>query len=334
MSMLRVLVVDDSAFVRKAVRRVLDTTPDLKVVADAATGAEALSAVARMRIDVVTLGVQLPDVSGLVVLRQLRSLRPDLPVLMLSARTQQGAAETVEALTLGAVDFVDKTQFGSLDLARLGSELMAKIRAVSQKAPPPEPQPARQLGPLDLGQIKLCVVGASTGGPAAVQSLLQGARADLSFPIVVAQHMPAGFTAAFAARLDALCALRVSELKPNERLSGGRAYIVPGDRHARLTGSAQVELFEEPALGPYVPCVDELFASAARSAVGPILGVLLTGMGRDGARGLLSIREAGGFTVGQDEASSVVYGMPRAAKEIGAVQHELSLADICAAFRR
>ena len=332
--MLRVLVVDDSSFVRKAVRRVLDATPDLKVVAEAATGAEALSAVARLRVDVVTLDVQLPDVSGLVVLRQIRSLRPDLPVLMLSVRTQQGAAETVEALTAGAVDFVDKNRFSSLDLAQLGGELIAKIRAVARSALS-APTPALPVTPdpsLDLTQVRLCVVGASTGGPAAVQAVLQAGRPDLPFPIVVAQHMPAGFTTAFAARLDSLCAIRVSELQKGQTLENGRAYIVPGDSHARVGAKLTAELLDGNAAGPYVPSVDELFLSAAQLKQ-RCLAILLTGMGRDGARGLLRIREAGGVTVGQDEATCVVYGMPRAAKEVGAVQRELPLPSICNLLR-
>lgn len=335
--MLRVLVVDDSSFVRKAVRRMLDTTSDIRVVADAADGAGALDAVVRMRIDVVTLDVQLPDISGLAVLKQLRALRPDLPVLMLSARTQIGTAVTVEALTLGAADFIDKTRFGSIDIALLGAEIAEKIRAVVQypARAVAAPVPVRQDTAFDhcLDKVTLCTIGSSTGGPAAVQAVLEAAHADLHFPIVVAQHMPAGFTKLFAERLNTLSRLRVTELVQGELLKAGCAYIVPGERHARIEAGLTASLFTDPTIGAHVPSVDALFSSAARVSGSGVLGVLLTGMGRDGARGLLEIHQAAGCTVGQDESTSIVYGMPRAAKELGAVQEELALPRICDLFR-
>ena len=332
--MLRVLVVDDSAFVRKAVRRILAATSDLTVVAEAATGKEALEQIARVRVDLVTLDVGLPDMSGLAVLRKLRALKPELPVVMLSACTQEGAAVTVEALTLGAADFIDKTRFGTLDLAQLGSELVFKVRAVAgQKPPTMKPEVASRPPELDLREVKLCLIGASTGGPAALQTVVQTASSTLPFPIVIAQHMPQAFTGAFAARLDALAKLSVSELVQGQKLEKGHAYVVPGGSHARILPSLGVELFSDPALGHHVPSVDALFSSGARAGLGRVLGVLLTGMGRDGAEGLAEIRRQGGLTVAQDESTSVVYGMPRAAKELGAVRHELPLPTICQLFR-
>jgi two-component system chemotaxis response regulator CheB len=332
---LNVLVVDDSAFVRKALRRILSATADIKVVREAATGKEALDALHETRIDVVTLDVQLPDMSGLLVLEKLREFRPDLPVLMLSACTQRGTAVTLEALTLGAADFIDKTRFGTLDLAGLGNEVAEKVRAISRGAACTRPPPAAlesarplTLPELDLRAIGLCVIGASTGGPAAVQSVLQAARKNLSFPVVIAQHMPKAFTRAFAQRLDTLCELSVSELGHGQALLPGHAYVVPGGKHAHVLSGLVAELYEDPAVGVHVPSVDELFTSAAQCCSRPVLGMLLTGMGRDGARGLNVIRNAGGVTVGQDEATSVVYGMPRAAKEAGAVMHELALDEL------
>ncbi len=181
----------------------------------------------------------------------------------------------------------------------------------------------------DLRTVVLCTIGSSTGGPAAVQALLEAARADLHFPIVIAQHMPAGFTKLFAERLNALSKLKVSELVHGESLKAGCAYIVPGERHARIEPGLCAALFEGKSEGTHMPSVDVLFSSAAAVCGRGVLGVLLTGIGRDGARGLLEIREAEGWTIGQDASTSIVYGMPRAAKELGAVIDELSLPRIC-----
>jgi len=332
--MLRVLVVDDSGFVRKALKRVIEAEGDATVVGEASTGREVEAALVATPADVVTLDVNLPDISGLEVLRALRAKRPEVAVLMLSALTHEGAVTTVEALTLGAADFIDKSRFGSMDITQLGEELMEKLRAIARTR---EERGVRTritkpaVPPIDLSRCDLCVIGASTGGPGAIQTLLHALPCAPHFPIVIAQHMPVGFTDPFARRLSTLCKVVVSEARDGEAMLAGRAYIAPGGKQLRLTQARTASITVDPAAG-VAPCVDFLFESAIKVSRGRVLGVLLTGMGRDGARGLLAIKQAGGVTIAQDAATSIVYGMPRAAIELGAATYELGLEDLCSLF--
>jgi two-component system chemotaxis response regulator CheB len=331
--MIRIFIVDDSAFVRRAVARVLATEPRFRIVGEAGSGAEALAKIPAADPDFVTLDVAMPGMDGLQVLPALLRWKPSLRVVMLSAHTQEGAAATVTALAAGAVDFIDKTTFNVMDLEFLRREVVDRLDALapsarsSNGAGRPEPT----AGPAviaDLGGCELCVIGASTGGPAAVQRILQRLPARLPFPVVVVQHMPPGFTEAFARRLDSLSRLRVSEAVEGQRLAAGDVVIAPGGRHLRVSPGLAVVLSAEPADARHIPSIDVTMRSAARSRPGRVLGILLTGMGEDGAEGMATIRAGGGVTIAESEASCVVYGMPRAAVRRGGATWVLSLGEI------
>lgn len=337
--MIRVFVVDDSPFVRKALRRVLAAAGGIQVVGEAATGEEALARIPDADPQVVTLDVAMHGISGLDVLRQLLLWRPGLRVLMLSAHTQEGASATLEALAAGAADFIDKQTLNLMDLDRLGRELGDRLRALgaprdTHARRPAITAPARRRPPealpagADLARAELCVIGASTGGPAALQALLEALPANFPVPIAIVQHMPPGFTRPFAARLDGLCRLRVREAEAGLRLEPGLAVIAPAGRHLRLGAALGVLLDDEARGARHVPSVDVLFRSAAVARPGAVLGVLLTGMGDDGAEGLSLIRAQGGLTIAESEESCAVYGMPRAAVQRGAAQFVLPLPEI------
>ena len=331
--MIRIFIVDDSAFVRRAVARVLATEPRFRIVGEAGSGAEALAKIPAADPDFVTLDVAMPGMDGLQVLPALLRWKPSLRVVMLSAHTQEGAAATVTALAAGAVDFIDKTTFNVMDLEFLRREVVDRLDALAPSARPSNgaARPEPTAGPAviaDLGGCELCVIGASTGGPAAVQRILQRLPARLPFPVVVVQHMPPGFTEAFARRLDSLSRLRVSEAVEGQRLSAGDAVIAPGGRHLRVSSGLAVVLSAEPADARHIPSIDVTMRSAARSRPGRVLGILLTGMGEDGAEGMATLRAGGGVTIAESEASCVVYGMPRAAVRRGGATLVLSLGEI------
>jgi len=336
--MIRVFVVDDSPFVRKALRRVLTADREIQVVGEAATGEEALALIPDADPHVVTLDVEMQGISGLDVLRQLLLWRPGLRVLMLSAHTRDGASATLEALAAGAADFIDKRNLNLMDLERLGRELGERLRALGGGRDTHLPRVRPEGGarrstalPLpsaeELARGKLCVIGASTGGPAALQALLEAIPAEFPMPIAIVQHMPPGFTRPFANRLDGLCRLSVSEAEDGQRLAPGMAVVAPAGMHLRISASLVTTLAAEPA-SRHIPSVDLLFRSAARARPGGVLGVLLTGMGDDGAEGLSQIRAQGGTTIAESEESCAVYGMPRAAVERGAAQYVLPLLEI------
>ncbi len=330
--MIRVFVVDDSAFVRRAVGRVLSGEPRVRLVGEAASGAEALARIPDAAPDLVTLDLELPDTDGLDLLRALLRRRPTLRVLMLSAHTRDGAEATMEALEAGAVDFIDKSGFSLIDLERLRGELVPRIlaQALATRAPRASPAPpATKDQTRPVTAVDLCVIGASTGGPAAVQHILERLPASFPVPVVIVQHMPPGFTRAFADRLNGLCSLAVTEAVEGDRLAPGRVVVAAAGRHLRVTKSLGVVVADEPAAA-HMPSVDVAMLSAAAARGGRVLGVLLTGMGDDGAAGMAMIRARGGVTLGENEASCVVYGMPRAAEARGAVTHLLPLPEIAA----
>jgi two-component system, chemotaxis family, protein-glutamate methylesterase/glutaminase len=336
--MIRVFVVDDSPFVRKALRRVLAADPGVTLVGEAANGEEALARIPRAEPHVVTLDVQMQGLTGLEVLRQLLLWRSDLKVLMLSAHTREGASATLEALAAGAADFIDKQSLNLMDLDRLGHELGDRLRALGAgdgRAPTPRTGVSRpsgaQLPAADvLARCELCVIGASTGGPAAIQAVLEQLPAGFPMPVAIVQHMPPGFTQPFAARLNGLCRLSVAEAVDGQRLEPGAVVVAPAGRHLRLGPSLVVTLSADAAGSRHVPSVDVLFRSADRARPGRVLGVLLTGMGDDGAEGLGLLRSHGGVTIAESEGSCTVYGMPRAAVERGAAQFVLPVREIAA----
>lgn len=327
--MIRVFLVDDSAFVRRALTRVLAVEPEFQVVGEAASGSEALARITAADPDLVTLDVVMPGMDGLQLLPALLRWKPSLKILMISAQTRDGADATVAALAAGAVDFIDKTTFNVMDLEYLRREVVDRMRAVAPAhsngrapaAPAPQPSPAAP----DLSRCDLCVIGASTGGPAAVQRILQTLPAAFALPIVIVQHMPVGFTRPFAQRLASLSRVRVAEAEDGMRLSAGSAMIAPAGSHLRVSPNLAVVLTPEPSEAKHIPSVDVTMRSAARSRPGRVLGILLTGMGEDGADGMATIRAGGGVTIAESETSCVVYGMPRAAVLRGAATWVLPL---------
>jgi len=344
----KVVVVDDSALVRSMLTTIVNAQPDMQCVGAASDPYVAREMIRNLDPDVLTLDVEMPRMDGIDFLEKLMRLRP-MPVVMVSTLTERGAEVTMRALELGAVDFVAKPRVGiSQGLQEAAAEIVDKIRVASRarisrhtSAPPaaahaPAAAGARPAGQpstvLRQGTEKLVAIGASTGGTEAIRAILTKLPPD--FPaIVITQHMPAGFTRSFAERLDAQCRIRVKEAENGERLVPGHAYIAPGGRHLRVdrSGANYVAVLDDAEpVNRHKPSVEVLFASVA-AKVGPnAIGVMLTGMGRDGADAMRLMREAGSFNFAQDEASCIVYGMPREAVVAGAVHESVSLEAIAA----
>lgn len=318
--MIRVVVVDDSALIRSLLREMIDAQPDMRVVGAASDPYAAREIIRAENPDVVTLDVEMPRMNGLDFLERIMRLRP-MPVLMISSLTQRNAEATLRALELGAVDFVAKPTVGIADGVReLEREIVEKIRIAADARPRQlhASPPARRVA--FESTEKILAIGASTGGTEAIAALLE-AFPPMAPATVIAQHMPPVFTTGFARRLDARCRINVAEARDGERLLPGHAYVAPGDFHVRVVrrGADYVaSVTQDEPVNRHRPSVDVLFASVAASAGGNALGVILTGMGADGAAGLRAMRDAGAFTVAQDEASCVIFGMPKAAIALGA----------------
>jgi two-component system chemotaxis response regulator CheB len=329
-SQIRVLVVDDSAFMRTALSRMIASESDLEVVATACSGAEALEKVASLNPDVVTLDVEMPGLDGLQTLRQIMAQSPR-PVIMVSAATEKDAKNTFNALAAGAFDYVPKQlSTKSLDIFHIKSDLLAKIRAAAKsRHPHPANLLAKKPPQLQLQARRdssftpsaIVAMGTSTGGPKALQEILPLFPRDLPIPILIVQHMPAGFTAPFAQRLNTLCSLTVREAANRETLQPGIVYIAPAGLHMRverLSDSRTILLLDtHPENSMHTPSVNVMMNSVAAVFGNRALGVILTGMGSDGAEGMSAIHRRGGLTIGQDEATSTVYGMPRVCAELG-----------------
>jgi two-component system, chemotaxis family, protein-glutamate methylesterase/glutaminase len=332
-SPIRVLIVDDSALMRQLLSTLLAADPEIQVVGEAQDPFDARDKIKALNPDVITLDVEMPQMDGLTFLRKLMALRP-MPVVMFSSLTQAGAEATLEALEVGAVDFVAKpTHDVANAMAGLAETLQAKIKAAARTRFRPrraEAAPAPRVRP-KFGRPtgKLLLIGASTGGVEALKALLLQLPEDCP-PTLITQHMPERFTSAFAQRLDRECPMRVSEAKDGERVEAGHVYIAPGGTHHlelnRNGGHYSCKLIDAPPVSGHRPSVDVLFRSGARTAARTIIAVILTGMGKDGAQGMLELRQGGAITLGQDEHSSLVYGMPRAAFECGAVMRQHPLA--------
>lgn len=340
---IKVLVVDDSAMIREFVRSVLEKEPGISVVATAANPYFARDKFLKMKPDVITLDIEMPRMDGLSFLEKLMASRPT-PVVMFSTHTLKGAEATFKALNLGAVDYLAKPQTGLTEkLPELGRELVRKVmsaagarvqrtRLSTQQMEVPKRVEVEEVLALTKPPPKgtgpaVVVIGASTGGTVALERILSRLPADSS-PIAVVQHMPEKFTAAFAARLDKLCALDVSEGTDLQPLESGQAIIAPGGRHMMLErsgGRYRVRLSDSPPVNRHRPSVDVLFRSSVGSAGPSAMAVILTGMGNDGAQGMKDLHDAGSFTVAQNEETCTVYGMPRAAVELGAADRVLSL---------
>ncbi len=335
----KVLIVDDSALIRSVMREIVDSQPDMEVIGVAPDPLVARELIRERNPDVLTLDVEMPKMDGLDFLERLMRLRP-MPVVMVSSLTERGSETTLRALELGAVDFVAKPKMAIQSGMREYTELIAdKIRAAARARVQVRPRAAAAAatgGPLPSlrnplsSSEKLIIIGASTGGTEAIREFLQQMPSDCP-GILIVQHMPEGFTRSFAQRLDSLCRISVKEAEGGERVLPGHAYLAPGHSHLLLAKSGAnylTKLDAGPPVNRHRPSVDVLFDSAATQAGKNAIGVILTGMGKDGAAGMLAMREAGAFNFAQDEASCVVYGMPREAVAVGAVHESAALAQL------
>jgi len=339
MKKIKVLVIDDSALIRALLTVIIDREPDMTVVGTAADPLVARDMIRERNPDVLTLDVEMPRMDGIEFLTRLMALRP-MPVVMVSTLVERGAETTLRALELGAVDYVTKPK---IDVQRgvenAAHEIIDKIRIAavakirSAVAAPKLLPPVAAFANHRSAADKVIVVGASTGGTEAVKEFLQQMPAD-SPPVLVAQHMPAGFTQNFANRLNVLCPMTVQQAADGERVLPGHVYIAPGGRHLALDrhgGHFITRILDSDLVNRHRPSVEVLFRSAARHAGPKALGVMLTGMGRDGADAMLEMHQAGAFNIAQDEATCVVFGMPREAIAAGGVDLVLPLEEIAAA---
>jgi len=326
---IRVLVVDDSAFVRKAVGRMLATADDIEVVGFAKDGEEGLAMARELKPDVVTLDVRMPRLGGLETLERLMAERP-VPVLLMSTLTQEGAEVTLRGLELGAMEFIDKSSVQPMSMLSLSEELVSKVRALGGAHVPSRPLPPRARTQPDPGRplAECVVIGASTGGPTALQTVVSGLPAAFHAAVVIVQHIPRGFTHSLAERLDARSKVPVREAKDGDAVEPGQILLAPAGIHTRLvraSGGTFISLEEEPSEALHRPSVDVVMVSTADVYGARALGVLLTGMGSDGTEGLRAIKARGGRTLAEAEESCVIFGMPKAAIEAGVVERTLPL---------
>ncbi len=324
---IRVLVVDDSALMRKLIPQMIEDDPAIEVVGTAMDGSFALKKIEELKPNVVTLDLQMPGMNGIDTLKEIMRHNP-LPVIVVSSHSTEGASVTFKALGLGAVDFVTKPQDATAHMTEAGAELKAKIKAAADSRVVRPRRWQESVGPHEKISFtkpgppptKIVPIGISTGGPQALEFLLAQLPPDFPGAIIIVQHMPDGFTDMFARRLDEICSLRVKEAQSGDTLQAGRVLVCPGNRHMRvkrLTMGDVIVLNDEVRVNGHRPSVDVLFHSAAEEFGPQTVAVLMTGMGDDGASGLGAIKAAGGITIAQSEESCVVFGMPKAAIERG-----------------
>jgi two-component system chemotaxis response regulator CheB len=326
-----VLVIDDSALVRQLLTEINNREPDMRALGAAPDPLAARELVRTLNPDVITLDVEMPRMDGLEFLSRLMRLKPT-PVVMVSSRTARGADATLRALELGAIDFVEKPADGIADgIGRHAQEIVEKIRTASRarlvrRTPGPASVLSRPLGSTE----RIVAIGASTGGTEALRELLERFPPDCPGTLVT-QHMPPGFTKSFADRLNSICRVTVCEAEAGQRVLPGHVFIAPGDRHLLLRRSGAnyvTALSDGPPVNRHRPSVEALFRSVAQCAGANALGVMLTGMGKDGAAAMLEMKQAGAYNFAQDEASCIVFGMPREAIAIGAVDEVVPLAQM------
>ncbi|MDR1916543.1 MAG: chemotaxis response regulator protein-glutamate methylesterase [Synergistaceae bacterium] len=346
---IRVLIVDDSAFMRKVIGDILGADPSIDVVGRARNGREAMDAINGLSPDVVTLDIEMPGKSGLEVLRDIMAIKP-IPVVMVSSLTKQGANETMQALDSGAVDFVTKPSGTiSLDMDKVGDELRQKVIAASKASlrtsrlhiglatkilPPPPIQSRREAMPR---RLEMLVIAASTGGPMALQEVIPELSADFPLPVLIVQHMPPGFTSSFASRLNERSKLTVLEACDGMPIRKGAVIIAPGGYHL-IVEKKQMNLVcrltETPPVRSVRPSADVLFTSVSEVVGGNILTLVLTGMGRDGLDGTRLLRQKGAYVIAESKETSVIYGMPGAVTGAGLVDEVLPLYSIAAGLER
>lgn len=328
MNEIKVIVVDDSAFMRKLISDVIDDSDKCTVIAKLRNGKELLEKLDEYKPDVITLDVEMPELDGLETLVKLKEQRKRYPVIMLSSLTAKGSTKTMECLAAGAMDFIEKPSFGSkMDVIK--EELLKKLIAIGQVRTISTVKKQTVISNDNFKRVKekinAIVIGASTGGPKALQNVLTNIDGDVNVPVFVVQHMPKGFTKAFADRLDKLCKLRVVEATDGMTIERNTIYIAPGGYHMTVGTQSKIELNLEPPIWGVRPAVDKLFESAVEIYKGSLVSAILTGMGRDGAKGTEIIKDAGGITISEDESTCTIYGMPKAAYETGKVDLVLPL---------
>jgi two-component system, chemotaxis family, protein-glutamate methylesterase/glutaminase len=339
-SQVRVFVIDDSAFMRTSLSRMISSDLGLRVVGTAANGNDALQRIPALDPDVITLDMEMPGLNGLETLKRIMNEHPR-PVIMVSSVMVNGAEITFRALAAGAFDYLPKNlPSGSLDISHVRDNLVAKIKAAAESRNRSRPRPVARKPPHSAHLPKrqrsslpaeIVAIGISTGGPQALQEILPLFPADLPVPIIVVQHMPKGFTAPYAKRLDSLCAVTVREASQREVVQPGVVYIAPAGAHLVVERSnlkTSICLTEEPSGLQHIPSIDVMMHSVA-AAWGPLtMGVIMTGMASDGSQGMEAIYREGGLTVGQDEETCAVYGMPRLCAEMGILDRVVPLMQI------
>ncbi|MDD9911432.1 MAG: chemotaxis response regulator protein-glutamate methylesterase [Alphaproteobacteria bacterium] len=349
---IKILIVDDSLSIRLVLKGIFSDQPDMEVVGTAADPLQAIEVLKEVQPDVMTLDIEMPNMDGLTFLKKLKNLRP-IPVVVISTLTHKGSKTAMEALSLGAIDAVGKPSAKAKELERCVDEIVEKVKAAAfSRVEGAKPRQELQKMLKEEGQIKetqstdsvlqkkakapaerppLIAIGSSTGGPQALQEILTNLPSTDLPGIVVVQHIAQGFSASFANRLDGLCDLTVKEAHDTLRIKPGHVYIAPSGKHMAVEwrgGNYHCRIFKGEPVSRHCPSVDVLFRSVADNVGASAIGVILTGMGADGAAGLKEIRDNGGRTIGQDEKSCIVYGMPRVAFEVGGVATQLSLKDI------
>jgi two-component system, chemotaxis family, protein-glutamate methylesterase/glutaminase len=352
----RVLIVDDSAFMRKVLETIFNADDQLQVIGHAKDGREAVSLAESLKPDVITMDINMPHVDGLQATAEIMTTNPR-PIVIVSSESREGAASTLRALELGAIEFVAKPSSGiDLDMQSVKEDLLRKVRmaakvrvvrtasriastiqnAGGKPFPPVTPVQNRPLPSSGLDQrFPVVVLAASTGGPATVMRLAQGFTRDFPAAVILVQHMPAAFTTQYAAQLAEFTGIRVKEAEANESLMPGTFYICPGGQHMRVTPTGRIQLDGTTGrINGYLPNIDATMETVAAFAGAMSIGAVLTGMGNDGAIGAKAIKNAGGLVLAQDEATSVIFGMPAEAIKVGAVDQVLGIDDIYPAIEK
>ena len=348
---IRVLVADDSAFMCKVLKEIISADPQLEVAGTARDGREAVALAESLRPDVITMDINMPHLDGLQATELIMSQHPR-PIVIVSSESREGASGTLRALELGAIDFVPKPSSGiDLDMRSVREELTRKLKMAAKvrvvrtatlsrlpAAHAPISLPANSVRAAALngtgGKVPVVVIAASTGGPAAVMRVVAGLPKDLAAAVLLVLHMPAAFTKQFTIQLAEIAQLPVKEAESNEPLQAGMIYLCPGANHLRLSSIGKIALDGGPRIEGYRPCADVALETVAAYARPLTVAVVLTGMGNDAAKGVLAVKAAGGYVVAQDEATSVIFGMPAEAIKTGVVDEVLGLDDISGAIEK